>query len=106
MFLILSGYQTFRGANYDEVVIKNYNCEIDYLDLDKRLSPSAYSLLRGLLHKHPKSRPSAKEAMKHEWFDKVLGKEEVTTTLRMYSELIPFTPEENKDLYSKTPVMG
>lgn len=39
MFLMLSGYQTFRGANYDAVVIKNYNCDIDYMDLDKKLTP-------------------------------------------------------------------
>ena len=63
------------------------------MDLEKKLSPPAYNLLRLLLNKNPKLRPSAKEALKHEWFDKVLGKEEINSTLRIYSEIVKITPD-------------
>ena len=47
MFIILTGSSPFKGKSYDEIVLKNYNCEIDYgcKDMKKKLSPEAYDLL-------------------------------------------------------------
>lgn len=40
MFVLLSGVSPFKGSSYDEVVMKNYYCKIDYTQnkLDQRIS--------------------------------------------------------------------
>lgn len=53
------------------------------MDLDKKLTNQGYLLLRLLLNKNPKVRPTASEAIKHKWFDAVLGKEEISQTLKI-----------------------
>lgn len=47
MFIILTGSSPFKGKNYDDIVMKNYNCTIDFKtkDMHKKLSPECYDLL-------------------------------------------------------------
>lgn len=47
MFIILTGSSPFKGKSYDEIVMKNYTCEIDFKtkDMHKRLTPEAYDLV-------------------------------------------------------------
>ena len=47
MFIVLTGTSPFKGKSYDEIVMKNYKCTIDFTtkDMDKKLSAEAYSLL-------------------------------------------------------------
>jgi len=72
MFILLSGASPFKGKSYDEIVLKNYNCTIDfkYKDIHKKLSTEAFDLLRKLLKKDPNDRFSANEALNHDWFRK------------------------------------
>lgn len=47
MFILLTGSSPFKGKSYDEIVIKNYNCTIDFncKDMVKILSPECFDLL-------------------------------------------------------------
>lgn len=38
MYLLLTGKNPFKGAGYDEIVMKNYNCKIDYLSIENDIS--------------------------------------------------------------------
>lgn len=61
MFILLTGSSPFKGKSYDEIVIKNYNCTIDfnYKDMASTLSPECHELLTLLLKKDPNERLSA-----------------------------------------------
>jgi len=54
MFILLSGVSPFKGKSFDEIVLKNYNCNIDFKsnDMDKRISKSSMDLLKSLLKKN------------------------------------------------------
>lgn len=43
----MTGSTPFKGKSYDTIVLKNYNCTIDfkYKDMHKKLSKEAYDLL-------------------------------------------------------------
>lgn len=73
MFILLTGSSPFKGKSYDEIVIKNYNCTIDfnYKDMKTFLSAECYDLLLKLLKKEPTERYSAAEALAHPWFGKM-----------------------------------
>ncbi|CAD8138347.1 unnamed protein product [Paramecium octaurelia] len=68
MYLLLTHKQAFRGSNYDEIVMKNYHCKVDYQSIDNDISADAMSLLKQLLHSKSSCRPSARLALKHKWF--------------------------------------
>lgn len=73
MFILLTGSSPFKGSTYDEIVIKNYNCTIDYECkevLDANISPVCMDLLRKMLKKDPVERLSAVEALAHPWIDR------------------------------------
>lgn len=61
MFILLTGSSPFKGKSYDEIVIKNYNCTIDFnfKDMNTFLSPNCFDLLQKLLKKEPTERYSA-----------------------------------------------
>lgn len=66
MFIFrLSGVSPFKGNSYDEIVLKNYNCTINfkYNDMHKKLSAEAYDLLKSMLKKEPEDRFTADEAL-------------------------------------------
>lgn len=70
MFILLTGYSPFKGKSYDEIVVKNYNCDIsfDFPDeIKRRISSECLDLLKKLLAKDPVSRLSAEDALRHEW---------------------------------------
>ncbi|CAD8057326.1 unnamed protein product [Paramecium sonneborni] len=68
MYLLLTHKQPFRGSNYEEIVMKNYHCQVDFQSIDNDISFDALSLLKQLLHPKPQFRPSARIALKHNWF--------------------------------------
>jgi len=51
MFIVLTGSSPFKAKNYDEIVMKNYNCTIDFKtkDMDKKLSADCYELIQLML---------------------------------------------------------
>ncbi|CAD8140536.1 unnamed protein product [Paramecium pentaurelia] len=69
MYLLLTHKHAFRGSNYDEVVMKNYHCKVDYQSIENEISFDALQLLKQLLHPKPLYRPSARIALKHKWFE-------------------------------------
>lgn len=38
MFLLISGKSPFKGTTYDEVVMRNYHCKIDYPVIENLIS--------------------------------------------------------------------
>ncbi|CAD8109476.1 unnamed protein product [Paramecium sonneborni] len=68
MFLLIAGKSPFKGSTYDEVVMRNYHCKIDYASIEKIISCSGLQLLKLLLHPRPSQRPSPRDALRHEWF--------------------------------------
>lgn len=58
MFIILTGTSPFKGSSYDEIVKKNFLCQVDFKtkDMHKKLSPEGFSLVSNLLDKEPKKR--------------------------------------------------
>ncbi|CAK92752.1 unnamed protein product (macronuclear) [Paramecium tetraurelia] len=68
MFLLIAGKSPFKGSTYDEVVMRNYHCKIDYPSIDTIISSAGLSLLKLLLHPRPSQRPQPRDALRHEWF--------------------------------------
>jgi serine/threonine protein kinase len=50
--------------------MKNYNCEINFNEINKKVSQEGLELLYRLLAKLPITRPNATEALRHQWFDR------------------------------------
>lgn len=38
MYLLISGKSPFKGTTYDEVVMRNYHCKIDYPSIENIIS--------------------------------------------------------------------
>lgn len=38
MFLLIAGKSPFKGSTYDEVVMRNYHCKIDYPSIENIIS--------------------------------------------------------------------
>lgn len=59
----------FEGRSYNQVLIKNRNCQIDFSEPQyKRLPESWLDLMKRLLSRDPKSRITAAEALEHAFF--------------------------------------
>lgn len=71
MYILLVGESPFKGSSYDEVVTKNYNCEINtpFAQLEKKLSRNCLDLLKKLLKRNPKERISTTDAINHPFFN-------------------------------------
>lgn len=70
MYLLLSGTPIFNGPT-DAIIINQIRTgEVKLQEsIWKSISPFAKDLLRLLVHKDPLKRPSAHEALRHNWFD-------------------------------------
>lgn len=69
LFNLLTGRFLFKGANKVEILQQNKICNLkiihDYLG---DVSKPCKEFLLSLLSVNPEKRPSAKEALQHEWF--------------------------------------
>lgn len=45
MFLLLSGKSPFKGSTYDEVVMRNYHCKVDYPSVENKVTQNCRFLL-------------------------------------------------------------
>lgn len=69
MFIMLTGSSPFKAKSYDEIVMKNYHCEIEFQLLNHHpISQEAMNLLKLLLESNPEHRISAEMALQHVWF--------------------------------------
>lgn len=69
-YILLTGESPFKADTYDQVVLKNYNCDIDYKfkNLDTSISANCLDLLKKLLERDRKKRITAAQALKHPFF--------------------------------------
>ncbi|CAD8170451.1 unnamed protein product [Paramecium octaurelia] len=75
MYLLLTGKSPFKGSSYDEIVMRNFNCKVDYQSIESIVSIQCLQLLKLLLHRRPSQRPTPNEALKQEWFQINLDKQ-------------------------------
>ncbi|CAD8119162.1 unnamed protein product [Paramecium primaurelia] len=68
MFLLIAGKSPFKGTTYNEVVMRNYHCKIDYASINTIISSEGLQLLKLLLHPQSNQRPLPRDALRHEWF--------------------------------------
>ncbi|CAK57049.1 unnamed protein product (macronuclear) [Paramecium tetraurelia] len=95
MYLLLAGKSPFKGSTYDEVVMRNYHCKIDYQSIESVVSIQCLQLIKLLLHHRPSQRPAPKEALRHEWFMLNLD-EKRYKELNNNEEQIQYTKETTK----------
>ena len=70
MYILLSGTGVFPGKDANQIMASNKECDIQYPSKYwKGASSDALSLVKSLLSTDPKIRPTAKEALKHPWFN-------------------------------------
>lgn len=68
-FLLLTGKSPFEGKSFQEILNKNKKCVIDFSNkMLKRVSSSAFDLLKKMLETDPTKRPSAIECLQHDFF--------------------------------------
>ena len=70
MYVMLSGQYPFKSQTYEEVVHKNFECEINF-DFKYKITEEAKDLLQKILQKDFNQRYSATEALNHPWFKQV-----------------------------------
>eukprot|EP01022_Parablepharisma_sp_SALTPOND_P001620 TRINITY_DN106914_c0_g1_i1.p2 TRINITY_DN106914_c0_g1~~TRINITY_DN106914_c0_g1_i1.p2 ORF type:complete len:304 (+),score=46.41 TRINITY_DN106914_c0_g1_i1:1180-2091(+) len=80
MYLLIAGVPPFNGRYREDIILAIKNAKMQYSGISKiygmigfawaRVSPEAKDLISLLLTKDPKRRISAKNAMKHKWFEK------------------------------------
>ncbi|CAK83504.1 unnamed protein product (macronuclear) [Paramecium tetraurelia] len=70
LFVLLTGQMPFANyENSEELLMSNYFCRIDYDKFhNKNISEQAQSLVKLLLEENVSKRPTAEEALLHEWF--------------------------------------
>ncbi|PFH37490.1 calcium-dependent protein kinase CDPK6 [Besnoitia besnoiti] len=69
MYFLLSGCLPFTGTSLEEVQEKATYAEPNYALECRHLTPQAIDLLKRMLTKDPRQRPSASEVLKHVWFN-------------------------------------
>jgi serine/threonine protein kinase len=69
LYILLTGMSPFHGRSYNEILIKNKNCEIKFniKELGYGVSDQAIDLLTKMLAKDPKVRISGRECLEHPW---------------------------------------
>lgn len=68
-FLLLTGKSPFEGKSFQEILNKNKQCKIDFSHKAlKRVSTSAFDLLKKMLETDPTKRPSAVDCLAHDFF--------------------------------------
>ncbi|CAD8075470.1 unnamed protein product [Paramecium sonneborni] len=102
-YKILTGKNLFGGISFDETLKQNRMCQIEF-DLPhdlQHITEQSINLLQLMLHKNPKHRISAKDALTHPFFEQNLDqniiysqKRSIKTFLSAYQE------EQQSDLDS------
>ena len=69
-YTLLTGRRLFTAFTKEDMIKVNKKCELDQAlkSLVRRVSVNCKGLLMWMLTKDPLVRPSAEEALKHEWF--------------------------------------
>lgn len=68
-FNLLTGYSVFNGDTPEELILNNRLCRTERIIPNiKKFSIPCQQLLMQMLDKDPEKRPSAKEALGHDWF--------------------------------------
>ena len=87
------GEVPFKGKKYEEVIVKNLRCNINYSSIEEQYSEQCVSLLKKMLEKDPRVRLSAQECLNHPCLLSLkptnAGKETIadcTTTVGNYSQ--------------------
>ena len=102
LYMMLTGKPPFAASQQEHVKRKNKLGEVKYPDsLVERVSPPCFDFLQAILQKDPEQRPTAEEALEHEWL-----KIEVPPAVRLnrtmddmrdtFAEIPSFTEEEFK----------
>ncbi|CAD8049189.1 unnamed protein product [Paramecium primaurelia] len=73
MYVLLAGRSPFKGQKYDDIVMKNYHCQVDYKSIENQISSEGQSLLKQLLNPNPQYRPTSRLALRHQWFQSNLN---------------------------------
>ncbi|CAD8147262.1 unnamed protein product [Paramecium pentaurelia] len=73
MYVLLAGRSPFKGQKYDDIVLKNYHCQVDYKSIENQISSEGQSLLKQLLNPNPQYRPTSRLALRHLWFEQNLN---------------------------------
>ena len=68
LYMMLTGKPPFAASQQEHVKRKNKLGEVKYPDsLVERVSPPCFDFLQAILQKDPEQRPTAEEALEHEW---------------------------------------
>ncbi|CAD8062812.1 unnamed protein product [Paramecium sonneborni] len=109
MFIMLSGQSPFQTKSKNELVIKNYNCEIDYTvnNLQHKITPEALQLLQILLSPNPQYRLTAKQALSHPWFVKCFTPVFQIPAPQLFIPPNVIPPFQHfADIYARSPIMN
>ena len=69
LYVLLCLYCPFDGDNDNDILRKVMRCKFNFPEEEwKGISNEAKDLLKKLLFKWPKRRPTAEEALQHSWF--------------------------------------
>jgi len=101
----LTGKSPFEGKSFQEILNKNKKCIIDYTAKAlKKISSSAYDLLKKMLEIDPTKRPSAVDCLSHDFFieNDVLPVEvqednQITDSLKNFQEKYKFNTKSIKN---------
>lgn len=68
-FNLVTGHYLFQGSNYNEIILQNTLCYLnDHWVYLKGTSDLCQDLIKQMLRDDPRKRPTAKQALEHEWF--------------------------------------
>jgi len=101
----LTGKSPFEGKSFQEILNKNKKCIIDFSSKAlKKVSASAYDLLKKMLEIDPTKRPSAVDCLSHDFFieNDVLPVEvnedqNITDSLKNFQEKYKFNTKSIKN---------
>ena len=114
IFNSLTGASPFYGKNYHEVLMKNKESNIVFVEpFWKVLSPEAKDIAMRMTAKNPEERISAKDALKHPWFHvehtESAGLATAQENMKKYNDKNRFNMEKIKPEFSMvtcSPLLG
>jgi len=95
LYILLTGGSPFHAQDYNQILLKNKNCDINYNfeQYGLEISELATDLMKKMLSKDPKTRISASDALNHPW---ILAGELYQTHLPDFSACLELTQENLK----------
>ncbi|CAD8146201.1 unnamed protein product [Paramecium octaurelia] len=108
MFMLLTDSSPFFGKDTNEVIRSNLQCNIDFEQLKKaKISTHAYDFVKCLLEQNQNQRPTAQQALQHDWF--YLPKMETLQNFSLSLKNIPLLnikkrPELQNIIISQSPL--